>query len=1231
MAQETMSTRELQEEVARLRRRVADLEAAVQEGGAASVDGCGTAHEGMTAAFVVDNVPVGVIIQDADGSIRSSNRIARDVFGGFGDGFPASVTSAGSWTFLRPDGSPWPAADHPSMTTLRTGVPLRNQVMRLRSDAGGERWLSINTEPVFENPSAAATAVIVSFLDITCQREVAEALDRKDALLQAMLRNLPFDFWARDTAGRIVMQSDTSVALWGDLMATVPRDAGVGGEVLENWEATNLRAFGGEVVAVDVEYAVPSGERRSYHCIVAPILWQGDVLGILGANIDLTEQLQGVRALQRSEANLAALLDSIEESAALFEPDGTVITCNTTFAARLARSVAECVGRSIFDFVPEDVARRRREHLENVVRSGEPMVFEDERRGRWLRHSLSPVFGPDGSVSAVSVFAADLTERLRRERLLMARQRLGEFAINHPLKDLLRKALDEAEDVTGSRLGFLHFLNEDQRTLSMFAWSSRTMATGFQTASLDLHYDMRHAGVWADCVRQRRPVIHNDYASLGHRKGVPDGHPELVRQLLLPVFRRDRIVAILAVANKPADYTDADVRTLDELGNLLWDILEYKRAQEELLRSEDLLNLTQSLSRIGGWAWDADVRTMTWTREMYRLHGMSPAEFPAGSRAHLRRSLACYDRGGRELVLRSFEECRRSGQPFDLELPFTSADGRRMQVRVRAEAVREGGRLVRVLGTLMDVTDQRSLERRYTTVFQNMTEGFALHEIIVDAGNRPVDYRFLDINPAFERITGLSAADLAGRTVREVMPATEQVWVETYGRVALTGEPAFFEEYSSALDKYFEVSAFRPAPMQFACIFSDITARKRHESELRKSKDAAEAASAAKSAFLANMSHEIRTPLNGILGILQLLESAQLSAEHVRLVRMAASAAGRLTGLLTDLLDLSRIESGKLSLAAGPFDTDELREAVMGLFALAAREKGLDLRVHVAPDMPPRLVGDESRLRQVLFNLVGNAVKFTLAGFVRVDLSLLPGGGRDGWRVLFCVEDSGPGIPDEHVGDIFNPFEQGEDSFVRQHQGAGLGLAIVRRLMELMGGCLCVDSSPTGATVCFSLSLGRCEDAPGAREKPAPCAGPPQGLRILLVEDDPVSMFAAGRVLEKAGHRVDRATDGAQAVEKLRTGDFDLILMDVQLPVMDGMQATAIIRSDPALGAKSRIPVIAMTAYAMAGDREKFLAAGMDDYIAKPVGMAELLAVLGRAGMCAGEIPGTEGGRNGGA
>jgi PAS domain S-box-containing protein len=958
-----------------------------------------------------------------------------------------------------------------------------------------------------------------------------------------------------------------------------------------------------------------SGEKRIYHDIVAPIRMGEETLGILGTNIDITEHVRSIHALHESQAHLASLLNSIDESAALLEPDGKVITVNKTFAARIGRTVEECLGQSIYDFIPAEAARTRKRIVEDLVRNARPVTFEDERLGRWMRHRLSPVLAPDGSVAAIAIFAVDLTERKRREMLLVARQHLGEYAINHSLKDLLRMALDEAEGLTGSGLSFLHFLDENQQIMTMQAWSTRTLRTGFMVPEKHLPYDLIHSGVWADCVRLRRAVVHNDYASLDHRKGMPAGHPALIRLLLLPVFRAEEIVAIFAVGNKGSDYTAEDVQALTELGTLLWDILEYKRAQEELGKSEALLNMTQRLSRMGGWQWDVVQQTMTWTRELYRLHGFAPDQFEPGSPEPIQSSLACYEPGDREILRQAFEACATLGIPYDLELTFNPLGGEQMRVRTSAEAVWENGRVSKVLGTFHDVTEKRALEKRYETLFQHMLDGFALHEIICDASGRPVDYRFLEVNPAFERHTGLVGRDIKGRTVREVMPSIEQVWIDTYGKVALTGEPAFFEEYAAAQDKFFQVSAFRPALMRFACIFTDISHRKRHELDLSQAKDAAEAANVAKSEFLANMSHEIRTPLNGIVGILHLFDSHDLSGEQKKLIELANTSAGRLNELLSDILDLARIESGKLTIAALPFDPAELRASTLGLFALAAQGKNLNLEFILDRNLPSMLVGDESRLRQVLFNLVGNSLKFTRAGFVRVEVGPLPGGASP--RVLFCVTDTGSGISEHQLGDIFTPFVQGEDSYVRNHQGAGLGLAIVKRIVVLMGGCLCVDSSTDGTTICFSLPMSAPATAQVAGQVPARIGAAIGNdldvLHILLVEDDAVSMFAARRVLEKAGHTVTAATDGSEVLPLLREHDFDVILMDVQLPVMDGLQATSLVRAETSLGDKSRIPIVAMTAYAMSGDREKFLAAGMDDYIAKPVSARELLDALHRA------------------
>ncbi|KAF5049921.1 Sensor histidine kinase RcsC [anaerobic digester metagenome] len=391
-------------------------------------------------------------------------------------------------------------------------------------------------------------------------------------------------------------------------------------------------------------------------------------------------------------------------------------------------------------------------------------------------------------------------------------------------------------------------------------------------------------------------------------------------------------------------------------------------------------------------------------------------------------------------------------------------------------------------------------------------------------------------------------------------------------------------------------------------LFRDVTERSQVLEALRQARDAADAANRSKSEFLANMSHEIRTPLNGILGMLQLLEGLEQSAEQRQYVQMAANSARRLTGLLSDILDLSRIESGRLAVCERPFELREICASIEELFSQAAARKGVRLEVTAADGLPGRLTGDALRLRQILFNLVGNAVKFTSEGFVRVDMESLGQDASGRERILFCVGDSGPGMEDAFLSRAFEPFVQAEKEYVRQHQGAGLGLAIVKRLVHMLGGTLAIDNAPDGTTVCFTLPMSVAGDVRTSHDEASLPDTPP--LRVLLAEDDQVSVFAARRLLERLGHVVVCAENGRQALEALRGGEFDVVLMDVQMPVMDGLQATRLIRADAGLGPMAGVPIIAMTAYAMSGDRDICLAAGMDGYISKPVGARELVRAL---------------------
>ncbi|HEY5072661.1 MAG TPA: PAS domain S-box protein [Caulobacteraceae bacterium] len=621
--------------------------------------------------------------------------------------------------------------------------------------------------------------------------------------------------------------------------------------------------------------------------------------------------------------------------------------------------------------------------------------------------------------------------------------------------------------------------------------------------------------------------------------------------------------------------------------------------------------LAEQVAGLGYWRLDVATRAIAWSDGLFALYGLRVGQLP-----DLDSAMAAIHPEDSERANRLLETAMRLGEDYTDQVRLMRADGSWRVLMNRSMCKRDSaGAVTTVFGVVMDVTDMelandalRASEARYRLMAENGNDLI----VQIDLGGR-ITY----ISPAAQSVTGFAPEELIGRPVGEFVDPEDKAGLDLAVQESFEqpGRRARCVEYRVRhKDGRVLWLEARPTPLLDARsgkavgitdVVRDITERKALEAELLAKCDEAEAASRAKAEFLANMSHEIRTPLTAIMGFSGLLSGlGDLPGDASAYVRRICTAGEQLLGVVNDVLDFSRLDAGQVELNPQPLDPAAFLAETLDLLGGQAEAKGLRLEGRVAPGTPRWVSLDGGRVRQVLLNLVGNAIKFTPSGSVTVTLA------RHGGQALkLAVTDTGGGIAPELQGRLFERFSQVDGSISRHHGGAGLGLAICKGLVELMGGSIGVQSAPgRGSTFWFTLAAPRVAEPQPAPE--APLSAPSASIHVLLVDDVPVNRQLVRAMLEPLGHSFEEAASGAEAVKTAMRRPFDLILMDLQMPGMDGLEAARTIRSTAEVNRDT--PIIALSANVLAEQIADCHAAGMNDHLAKPIVPAALVAMVAK-------------------
>lgn len=629
----------------------------------------------------------------------------------------------------------------------------------------------------------------------------------------------------------------------------------------------------------------------------------------------------------------------------------------------------------------------------------------------------------------------------------------------------------------------------------------------------------------------------------------------------------------------------------------------------------------QKLAHIGNLEWDLETNDFTWSEELYRIYKLDPSEAIS-----YQRFFELVHVADRDYVKSMMEESVKSKKPFNFYYRIVRGDKAIRTLDAKGEVITDAwGKVLRMIGTLQDVSERINEEEMEKLAIAATKS----NNSVIIADN---DGKIKWVNEGFTKLTGYSldeVKDTHGEILRKGSETGLSQQADFYQSVITEKKPVIYESknYSKDGKEYWVITTLTPVISRdgvverILAIESDITLRKKIEEELILANKVAEQSlkeantavrelmqtrkeleelMKVKEQFLANMSHEIRTPMNAIVGFTSLLLKSKLSSEQRQYINAVKISGENLLVIINDILDFSKIQSGKLVFEQIEFRLSQVISTLTELMLPKSIEKNIQLLTKIDKKIPDNLIGDPTRLNQIFLNLVGNAIKFTEIGEVKISVDLI-NETDDGVELKFSVSDTGIGIPKNKLSSVFEGFTQASNETTRKYGGTGLGLTIVKQFIEMQGGTITVDSEEgKGSTFSFNLKFKKNLHPDSEKNKEKEYEPESNlSLNILLVEDNQLNQILAKKVLTDWKWKVEIAENGKVALEKLEKSNFDLILMDIQMPEMDGYETTRKIRQT-FKSPKSDIPIMAMTAHALAGEAEKCINVGMNNYISKP-------------------------------